>query len=326
MAMRIGQGSTVQAGFDTAWGTAGSPSFNISHKSESLKYVADKKEEESLVGGRASRGVQTLGSKVEGDLSFILKPDEIAAIIAWATGKEASTTQIDTSAAYRHTFEPLEDPAGSAPKASVVIDRKAGVYQYSSCKVDSLKISGSPNGFLEGSVTLRGYDEADGVLNGSVKKSSLKAFRFVDASITVDGSDFGDYVQSFSYEYSNSLESDLYVMSSGTKMGEIEFGKLGVSGSLELLYDTETANLHKNKFKTDSNINIEIKAISTEEVDTGQPYELVIKIPVSQITDSSFNISGADRIKHTINFQGLEDDSNKVTTIEVVDGTDSAYI
>ena len=109
-------------------------------------------------------------------------------------------------------------------------------------------------------------------------------------------------------------------------MAEVEFGKLGVSGSLELLYDTETAALHKNKFKADAAVNIEITVTSTEEADTGEPYSMTIKIPVAQIMDSSFNIGGADRIKHSITYNGLEDNSNAATTIEIVDDYDLAYI
>lgn len=169
MSMRIGQGSTIQAGFESAWGTPVSPAFNISHKSESLKYVADKKEEDSLVGGRASRGVQTLGSKVEGDISFIAKPDELGAIIAWSLGEEEATVE-EAIGATRHSFAPVK--SGSAPKATVIIDRKVGVDSYVSCKVDSLKLSGSAGGFLDGSVSLRGYDEQTGAL-GSIDRKSV---------------------------------------------------------------------------------------------------------------------------------------------------------
>ena len=324
--MKIGQGSTIQGGFDSAWSVSGTPTFNITHKSESLSYIADKKEEESLVGGRASRGVQTLGAKVEGDISFAAKPDEIGALVAWTTGHELSTAMVDSSVAYKHTFEPMQDASDSAPKVSIQIDRKIGVYEYTSCKVDSFKLSGAPNGFVEGSITLRGYDEATGSLEAGVTKSSLKAFKFTDADISIDGADFGDYVQSFDFEYSNSLESDLYVLSSGARMGEIEFGKLAVSGSLEMLVDSATALMHENKFKTDTNVNLVITLISAEEIEAGYPYSITIKIPVAQIMDSKFNLSGADRIKHTMNFTGLEDNTNKAVTIEVIDAKETAYI
>jgi hypothetical protein len=325
MGLINGQGTTIQFGFDTTWGTGGTPTYNVTHKSESLSYIADKKEEESLVGGRASRGVQTLGSKVEGDISFVTKADEIGAILAWTTGEESATTQIDASTAYKHTFIPMKDPSGSMPKASVQVDRKLGVEEYTSCKVDSLKLSGSAGGFIEGSITLKGYDEKTGSL-GSVSKSELKAFKFGAGSITIDGTPFNDIVSSFDIDYGNSLESDQYTMGSNNKMAEIEAGKLSVSSSIEMRYDTASYNLHKDKFKKDESINVEITLTSTEEIEAGYPYSITIKMPVAEITDSKANLSGADRIVHSLTLNALEDNTHDAITFEVVDAKDTAYL
>jgi hypothetical protein len=325
MGMRIGQGGQIQAGFETTWGTPVTPDFNISPKSESLKYTADKKEEESLVGGRASRGMQTLGSKVEGDISILFKPDELGHLLAWSMGDETATDlESGATTATRHTFEPVED--GATPKATVVIDRKVAVDRYTSCKVDSFKLSGAAGGFIEGSVSLRGYDEDTGAIEAGISKSTKKAWRFVDAAVKIDGVSIGALVQGFDIEVGNGLESDLYTLASGTKMSEIEFTKLSVSASLDLLYETQSQALHAGKYKSDTAAEVEITLTSPDEVESGYNYELVITLPVAQISESSFNLADAGRIKHSMKFTGLEDESNSAIVFELVDGQELAYL
>lgn len=325
MAMNIGQGSRIQAGLETTWGTPVAGTNNITHKSESLKYVAEKKTEESLVGGRAPRGMQTTASKVEGDVNFAVKPDEIGFLVALALGDEVGTAQEDASSAYRHTFEPLL--TGSAPKATLHINRKVAIAKYTSCKVDSLKLSAGAGEFLDGTISLRGYDEDfTGAIDSGVIASVLKGFRFADAAVSLNAADLGGLVKSINVEISNNLESDNQVLASGTKNGELEWQNVSVNVSFELLYDSQGQALHASQFKQDTNVSLEITFSSPEEVEAGYPYELTIKVPVAQIEDSTFNLADAGRIKHSMSFAGQEDNSNAVITMEVVDAKDTAYL
>lgn len=326
MAIISGRDSKLQIGLESTWGTAIAPTAEVPFTSESLSYLPNYIEEDALVGAKTSGRMDVSGIKVEGDVSFIVKPSDALGLILGATlGEEATATQVDTSTVYDHVFTPIASgSANSLPHLTVVVDRKVAVKGYTSCKVDSLSLEASVNDYLRGTISLRGYDEESDSLE-TLTGPTTKAFQFKDGSITVDGSDYAD-ITSISLNYSNNLENDLYTLGSGDYMSEIEPQAREITAQFETLYSSATESTRENKFKAGSTAAIVLTFESSENIEAGYPYQLVVNMPLAYITEANPQVGGPDRITQSLSVRATEDASNEAITITLRDDSDTEYL
>lgn len=325
MSINAGRDSKLQIGLESSWGSGVTPTAEVPFTSESLAYLPNYIEEDALIGTKTSTRMDVSGIKVQGDVSFIVKPGDYLGLLLYAVlGEEATAAQVDTSTAYDHEFTPIASGStNSLPHIIAVVDRKVAVKGYVSCKVESFSLEASVNDYVRGSVTLRGYDEQSDELE-SLTAPTTRAFQFKDGTLTVDGANYAD-VTSFSFDYSNNLEDDLYTLGSGDYMSEIEPQAREITASLDTLYTSATESTREDKFKTGSTAALVLTFESSEEIESGYPYQMVIEMPLCYITEANPQIGGPDRITQSLSVKATEDASNEAVTITLRDDESSEY-
>jgi len=326
MAIIAGRDAKLQIGVETTWGTSVTPTAEVAFNSEDLRLSLGYISEDALVGAK-TKGQMDIGSeKVEGGFQFIAKPDDYFGIILAATlGDEATAAQVDTSTAYDHVFTPLAGgTTTSLPKITAVVDRKTGVYGYSSCKVSSLELSAQKGDYLRGTVSVVGYDEESSSL-ASLTAPTTKAFKFSHGTITVDSTEY-DEIEGVSFSYNNNLENDLQTLGSGANMAEIEPQAREITMSLDVLDSTDLASLRTSKFKAGATADVVLTFTSEETIEAGYYYTLTIDMPLCYITEDNPSVSGPERLRHSVSLTATEDSSNEAVTVTLRDDNSSDYL
>lgn len=324
MGIISGRDSSCQIGLETEWGTPVTTTLKIPFTSEGLGYVPSYQEEDALVGSKTSRRMDIMSIKTEGDLSFLVKPDTIGLLLGAALGEESASAI--SSTVFEHEFTPVAGGVDSdLPKLTVVVDRKAKIFQYASQKINSLSLEGSSQDYLRAGVSLIGYDEKVLASMASLSGSTLKALKFADGAVTVDGSSIAD-ITSFSIEYNNNLEDDLFTINSGNNMVEPQPQGREISGDMEILYSENADAIRSSVFKTGDTMSAVLTFTADDEIEAGTNYELKIELPLCYITDAPVNVGGPERIRQSISFTATESDSYEAITITLTDDQEEAYI
>jgi len=263
--------------------------------------------------------------KTSGDISFMVKPDAIGELLAAALGEEATVSEA-SSGVFEHTFTPVAGGSNADLLAlTVVVDRKVNIFQYISQKINELTLEGDAQDYLRGSISLIGYDEDVIGSMASVSGSSLKALKFSDGAVTIDGSSFAD-ITSFSVGYNNNLDDDLFTINSGQNMVEPQPQSREVTGDMEVLYSTDADEIRSSVFKTGDTMSAVLTFTSDDEIVTGSNYELKIEMPLCYITDASANVGGPERIRQSMSFTATESEATEAITITLTNGRAAAYI
>lgn len=326
MAIIAGRDAKLQIGVETTWGTAVAPTAEVAFNSEDLRLNLGYISEDALVGAK-TQGQMDIGSeKVEGGFQFIAKPDDYFGIIlAAALGEEASASQVDSSAAYDHVFTPLAGgTANSLPHITAVVDRKTGVFGYSSCKINTLELSAQKGDYLRGTVSVIGYDEVSDSLE-TLDAPTTKAFKFSHGAITIDSTSY-DEIEGVSFSYANNLENDLQTLGSGANMAEIEPQAREITLSLDVLDSSDLDTLRTNKFKAGSTADVTLTFTSDETIEAGYYYTLTIDMPLCYVTEDNPSVSGPERLRHSISLTATEDSSNEAVTVTLRDDNSSDYL
>ena len=86
-----------------------------------------------------------------------------------------------------------------------------------------------------------------------------------------------------------------------------------------MLYTAGTEAYRSSYYKTDAQVGIELDFISDETFgESNTPYSLKIIIPCNQCTDASANMTGADSTKQTMNFEAVDNLTDELITVELV--------
>lgn len=328
MAMVTGQGAALQVGQETTWGTAVAPTVAINFTSEGFKPVLTQTEENSLVGGATSAGIDIQKKSVSWSMDILAKPKNIGLLLGLAFGTEAAAVKNANNDAYKHAFTMLE-PSVSAtlPKFTGIVNRHIAKKAYTGCKVDSLSISCNAGDYMRISLSGSGKDEVDGAsyFDSSLAVPDLKAFRFAGGTCTIDSSSFGS-IKSVKFDLSNSLDDGEQTMGSGYYGTEPEPQKRSVKLSLEALYDSASETIRENKYKKGTAVAVVLNFESPSEAVTDVKHSIQISIPNLVISDADPNITGAEKINLTINGTATETSDTKAVTVYLIDDQSTKYL
>jgi len=325
MAITAGNNATLQVGAQSNWSTAVAPTVQIEFTREDLKYLPNYIESDALTGARTTDRMDISGIKIEGSWEQIVNPDNIGILLSACLGAEADPADVDSSAVYDHLFTPISaNVSSSLPKLTTVVDRIVGVFGYIGCKIDSMSLAAQTQDYLRATFNVRGYDEQSDALE-SLSASSKRPFQFVDGNVTIDAGDYAD-ITSFSMNYSNNLESDLFTLNGETKMQEIEPQKRDITFNLETLYSTATNSTRTDDFKAGDTVALVATFTSTEEVLTGKYYTLTVSAPNCYITDCNPSVSGPERLRMSMSLKAVETGGESPVTITLRDGNASKHI
>lgn len=317
-----GSGSKLQIGLESVWGTKVAPTVNIGYTSESMKFIPNYKQEDTLVGAKTTGRMDLFGKKTEGDINLIVHPDTIGWLLWEHFGAEGNAAV--AGSAYTHAFTHVAAGAStSLPHFTMVIDRIVSAYAFVSCKSDQMKLSAKVNDYLRATFSLRGYSEAASAIV-TLSNSATKGLKFSHGAITVAGAAYAE-VTSFDLTDANNLENDLYVMNGSSYMIEIEPNARGTTGQLEVLYSATTEGTRSSYFMTGNVCSVVVTFTSDEMVGGTDPYKLTITMPNCYITDASPNVGGPERIRQSLSFTAAELYSTEAITVTVQDGRSTKY-
>lgn len=322
MAIIQGQGSKLQIGLETAWGTKVAPTVNIGYVSESMKWIPNYKEEDTLVGGITTGRMDKFGSKVEGDVNFIVHPENVGWLLWAHFGAEGTATA--SGSAYTHAFTHVTaGTSNSLPKFTMVIDRIIAAHAFTSCKSDTLKLSAKVNDYLRATFSLRGYSETTSSIV-ALSDSVTRGLKFHHGAVSIAGSATVD-ITSFDLTDSNGLDNDHYVMNGSAYMAEIEPNNRSITATAEVLYDTAQNAFRSSYFVAGTPCSVIVTFTSDEMAAGTDPYKLTITLPNCYITDASPTVSGPDRLRYTMALTATHQSSTTPITVTVQDGRATKY-
>jgi hypothetical protein len=317
-----GSGSKLQLGLESTWGTKVTPTVNIGYTSESMKFIPNYKQEDTLVGAKTTGRMDLFGKKVEGDINLIVHPDTIGWLLWEHFGAEGNATA--SGSAYTHAFTHVAAGAStSLPNFTMVIDRIVSAYAFVSCKSDQMKLSAKVNDYLRATFTLRGYSEASSAIV-TLTDSTTKGIKFSHGAVTVAGSAYAE-ITSFDLADNNNLENDLYVMNGSSYMIEIEPGERQTTGQMEVLYSSTTEGTRSAYFVTGTPCSVVVTFTSDEMAGGTDAYKLTITMPNCYITDASPNVGGPERLKQSLSFTAAYLSSTEAITVTVQDARSTKY-
>lgn len=318
-----GQDAKLQVGKETTWGTGVAPTVQVDFTSESLKYLMDYIEDDSLVGGKTISRMDLSGKKVEGDIALVVRPDTVGMLLKAALGAEAAPAHI-SSGVYSHVFSMIPGgTSGSLPKLTVVVDRKVAVFGYVSCKVNQMTLEAKVKNYLRMTLGMRGHSEQSDALE-SLTASTLRAFQFVDGNVTINGSEYDD-VEGVKLTVDNDLEDDLFTMSGSVTMQEIEPQNRKITADIDVLYSSTTDATRTSAYLAASTVTVVLNFESTEVAAGALKYRLQVTLNKCYVTGAHPAVASRGRIKQTLSVRATEQSSTEPIVVLLVNKAADAY-
>jgi hypothetical protein len=318
-----GAGSQLQIGKESTYGTKATPNRLVNFLSESLRQNVEKIVEDSLMASKTVRSKDIVGKSVDGDFNVILKPENMKELFYLALGVEsAPSLKAATSGVYEHEFTPAAHD-GSLPSFTAVVDRKAATPAYTGLKIASLSMEANPKDFLRATISVKGKAEESGSLQTGLDMPVLKSFRFVNGTMTIDGSAF-DEVTSVNLSIDNALDDGEFTLGSGFYPSEMEHNDRAISIDWECFYNSDVEALRQAKLLTDgATASIVLTFETPEEIESGEKYTIKVELPSVSVDEAAPAVGGKDRIKVSVKGQALEAGGSEAITVTVYDGDNS---
>jgi hypothetical protein len=323
-----GNDSRFQIGKEATYGAAlTQPTQQLEILNESVHQVNISVESEALVGAVTTPFYSVVGVKVEGDVSIEVHPDNIGLLIAAALGKEADVVG---ATAFTHSFTPAKG-GDSLPSLAAVVDKKADIFMYQGLKIDTMTLETDPGSLLTSSISFIGQKEgAGGSLVDALTPSTVNPFHFNHMYVYFGtagaeaATNIGQAV-SFSFNYSNNLENDLFVADGTPYMAEIDYQKRDITFDIETLYDDDINAYRAANYKTGEKLSVKVEFIHDQNVVSGTKYKLVLDMLNCVITEAPNDIGGAERMRIPLSFRALETGGDEAITIKVVNAEADKY-
>lgn len=327
MAIVSGQGTSVQIGKESTWGTKATPTVALNFTSEDFRLIVDKAADDALIGATTDREMDIVKESVDWSLAVNAKPDNVGMLISAALGAEASpAAETGSSGVYKHVITPVGIGASvSLPSLTAVVNRIIATKAYTGLKVNTLRISAKSGDYVRMELSGKGKAEDAGSSVASLKVPALKNFRFVGAKFTFDGTDFGD-VLSCDIEHVNNLDDGEQTSGSGLYGSETQPQKRETTVTLETFFNSASNTVRDNKYKVDSTATFVAKYESPSEATIGTPYSMEISIPLLVVTECHPVVAGPEKMKVTIAGRALESDTEKAISITLIDKSNTKFI
>lgn len=328
--MANGNALIVQIGKENSYGTLSTPTRQIRVSSESLKPNFNKVEEGLLTGNKGKSGTNIMGIKVEGSLSTLARPDDVGLFLKCALGNEA-TVSGTSETGYKHTFTPIGNTESDAiPTMSAILDRVINTFGYSGLAIGELSLSADAGDYVNLEATFVGKTEIPSANKQTLTPSPLKAFKFHQGKIYLKKAGAESAVEladvtSINWTYNNNLDSDTQTTSTGLYYKQPEVGTREMTTTVTCIYTSDSEEYRNDYYKTDAELGLVVEFTSDEEVGEGVPYSLKITIPCNQVSDADANVGGADRLMQNMTLDAIDNGSDELVTVELVNGYSTKY-
>lgn len=320
-----GSGAALQIAKESSWGTLAAGAKIVDFTSESIKMTPDKKVQDSLIASKATPAKDLMGLGVDGDFSFILRP-EYAGYLLWLAfgGTDVVQSGVPVASSYTHTIPLAEaNGTGTIPAFSAIVGRRAAIKGYSGCKVASLSLEAAVGDYVKGTISLMGKDEATTTL-ASLTALALKAFRAVSATCTIGGTVYD--VKKVSFKLDNKLEDAGQTYASGLYHKEPIHGQRETTVDIEMNYDATVETLHDTNAITGTVLNAVVFKLESPSFVTGTtPYSVQITLNNVAVSSVERNVSGTGLMVAKLSGMATSVSTTEPVVAVIIDGTSTAY-
>jgi hypothetical protein len=317
MAFYTGTGSRLQAGKESSFAQAASPTMLVDLTSESIKVAVEKGDEGSLLGSKTATNRDLLAVTVEGSVSFILRPESAGLILHAALGGDDTCSQVGDSDAYTHTMG-LCDVHEVLPSLTLAIDRKAAIKRYAGCTISALSLDCAAGDYVKGSIDLKGTTEESGTIDAALSGFTIPSYRCTNAIFTVNGSSYD--IASASLKIDNALESAPRTYASGLYAGQPQHGKRSVTINFEIPYSAEVETLKSSYLISEEHASVQLTFSSPKE-----GHSITITLSHVAIGEVDANIGGTGILSSTVAGEALSVGETEPITIVITDKIPTPY-
>ncbi len=229
-----------------------------------------------------------------------------------------------TTAAYRHTFTANFTAGTERPTNTIQSDGLQNRYLHLGCVVESLSMSAALKGMVEGDVEILGLTETADPTASSIVLEDIGPMIFHDGSFTIDDAEYTS-IRSMSLLIKNNHNPEGYGQGSISRLYH-QRGKLEVTGTVQLRLDA-TSVLERAKVVTGALAGISFYFQSPEDISTDVPYQMIVELPYSTISDTEF-VENAGQVDITVNFKALRPKGtryNDPITVHLITDDSGAY-
>ena len=252
---------------------------------------------------------------VSGDITFELAP-EYGKLLhhAFGTYTAVSGESVGLGAGvYRHTFKIGALPVGLTIEKQFTDLATAKYFQYSGCKINSLKINVKPEGLIESSCSIIGAKET--IANSSFDASPVDPghtpFDGFGATLTEGGVALGIATE-IDFTLENNLDGTSFVIDGTGQRYSLPAGTAKVSGTVKLLFDSTTM-YEKALNYTDSALVIVFTHGTGVGTDGNE--KLTFTIPELKFQPNAPVVSGPQGVLVEMPFEAFYDDDSAASAI-----------
>jgi len=307
---KVGIGSVLQAGKQTAWGTSVTPTVKINLTSESIVTTAEKGDEGNLLPKKTRDQADLIAINTEGGIDFILRPEFVDWLFECAFGKKADNVYT------------LADVNANLPVSTFVISRGDIVKTYPDVTIRSLTLECPAQDYVRGSIDVIGTKELSAGESGAKTiqniNFTLPSYKCTGAVLVYGegGSEAEELLSSLCVEnvtlsLDNGAEEPNPTYCDGLYNGRPIPGLRVVNVDISLPYSDEV-----EAFRQDYLLNVESPTVALKlTFSTSNPDENVeIFLPNVSIMTADGNVDGQGVIESTISGEALSlDDQEPIT-------------
>lgn len=308
--MKVGIGSVLQAGKQSAWGTSVTPTVKINMSSESIATTAEKGDEGNLLPKKTRDQADLVAINTEGGVDFILRPEFVDWLFECAFGKK--TNNVYT----------LADVNEDLPVSTFVMSRGGIVKTYPDVTIRSLTLECPAQDYVRGSIDVIGTEELS---EGDTGAKTIQTIGFTKPSYKCTGavllygsggSDEEDLtdslcVENVTFTLDNGAEEPNPTYCDGLYNGRPIPGLRVVTLDISLPYSDEVEDFRQSYLLNEDAPTVALKLTFS----TANPEENVeIFFPNVSIMTADGNVDGQGVIGSSINGEALSiDDAEPIT-------------
>lgn len=282
--MHTGSKSGVKIGRENVFGTEAQVKYKVPFTSESLNHKADTVESEALLGNRAIKSIAPGKEGTEGSLDIEAYPGISGFLFFLALGKSEL-------AAEKTKISPI-DINSELPSATVEVDHSGSKFKYIGMTVNSLKFSGAVGDIPKITLDMVGKEELQGAATAAAQIVDPGEDPYYFKELTLFTDQFttqAELYSSIELNISNNLDTDDYRLDGTGKRKTLGAGKLDISGSIDMYFDSSVLGSEYTKYKNFADAQLGIKLVKTGK-------ELSIFIPRIKFTEMPHDIGGPEKI------------------------------
>ena len=262
---------------------------------------------------------------VNGDITFELAP-QYGKMLHHAFGVYSAVSGEGVglgAGTYQHTFKIGVLPVGMIIEKQFTDLNTAKYFQYSGCKVNSLKVAVKPEGFIECSVTIIGAKEtlANSSFDGSPVDLGHDPFDGFGATIQEGGATLG-IATSIDFSLENNLDGNSFVIDGTGQRYSLPAGVAKVSGNVTVLFENTTLY---DKAIASTETALIITFINGTGEGTSGNEKLTFTIPELKFKPNAPVITGPTGVLIEMPFEAYYNDAAEATAIQAVLISNTAY-